>query len=105
MKRILLILAMLPLAACAGAFSGPRNAATAKQMDACQRRADEIYAMRNPGDRYRADAEAGGIGSPFSGPTGRSTPDLLGGRHAREQIVNDCLNGQTGTAPTTTTRP
>jgi hypothetical protein len=100
-----LFLAPLAFGGCATTFSGPRGGATAQQLDACESRADEIYALRNPSDAMRADNEAGSIGSPFSGATGRSVPDLLAGQHAREKLVNDCLNGQTGTAPTSVPRP
>jgi hypothetical protein len=110
MKRILiglapLMLSPLLLGGCATTFSGPRNSATAKQIDACEARADEIYGLRNPGATMQSDAEAGSVGSPFSGATGRSQAQLLAGRHAREQLVNECLNGQTGTAPTNVPRP
>jgi hypothetical protein len=100
-----LFLAPLALGGCATTFSGPRSGATAQQLDACESRADEIYALRNPSDAMRADNEAGAIGSPFSGATGRSAPDLLAGQHSREKLVNQCLNGQTGTAPDSAPRP
>lgn len=96
--------APLALAGCAS-FSGPRNSATEQQIDACETRADEIYALRNPTDTMQADNEASAIGSPFSGMTGRNQADLLAGQHSREQLVNDCLNGQTGTAPIDVKRP
>ncbi|MDE2333996.1 MAG: hypothetical protein KGK10_05605 [Rhodospirillales bacterium] len=108
MKRFLvpLLLAPLVLGGCTTSFGGgPRAGATREQIDACEARADEIYALRHPADTMRADNEAAALGSPFSAGTGRSETQLLAGRHAREALVNDCLNGQTGTAPTNVKRP
>jgi hypothetical protein len=110
MKRILfrlspLILPPLLLGGCATTFAGPRNAATSSQIEACEARADEIYALRNPAATMQSDVEAGSVSAPYSGATGRSQAQLLAGRHSREQLVNECLNGQTGTAPTNVPRP
>lgn len=108
MKRTLLfpfVLLPVALGGCAVSFSGPRNSATSGQIAACEARADEIYGMRNPAAAMQSDVEAGSVGSPFSGATGRSQAQLLAGRHSREELVNECLNGQTGTAPTNVPRP
>jgi hypothetical protein len=110
MKRILFRLAPLVLAppllgGCTTTFSGPRSSASAKQIEACEARADEIYALRYPAATMQSDVDAGSVGTPYSGATGRSQAQVLAGRHSREQLVNECLNGQTGTAPTNVPRP
>lgn len=108
MKRILflpLVLTPLVVCGCAAMTNGPRSSASAGQMSACQARADEIYALRHPTDAMQANNEANSVGSPFSGAIGRSEPQLLAAQHARDQLVTQCLNGQTGEATTTVRRP
>lgn len=109
MKRFALyaVLAVAPavLGGCAAMNNGPRSTATNEQLDACSSRADEIYALRHPGDTMRADDEATAVGSPFSGAVGRSQPQLLAGQHSRDALMTECLNGQTGTATIDVKRP
>lgn len=109
MKRLALYaaIAVAPavLGGCATMTNGPRASATNEQLDACSSRADEIYALRNPADAMQGDNEASSVGSPFSGPVGRSQPQLLAGQHARDALVTQCLNGQTGTATINVKRP
>lgn len=102
---VLAPLVLAPLAGCAMSFAGPRNGATQEQVNACESRADEIYALRHPADTIRSDNEAAALGSPFSAGTGRSQTELLAGQHSREALVNACLNGQTGTSSTNVKRP
>ena len=108
MKRIAFLpLLLMPLVAsgCAAMMNGPRSGASAGQVSSCEARADEIYALRHPADAMQANDEASAVGSPFSGAIGRSEPQLLAGQHARDQLVTQCLNGQTGEATTTIQRP
>lgn len=101
MKRSIFLFGPLlaTLAGCAAMYTGPRSSATEQQLRACETQADQIYALRHPDATYQSDTEASGVGSPFSGAIGRSTPQLLAGQHSRSELVNQCLNGQTGTTP------
>ncbi len=107
MKRSLSLIAplLLALGGCAAMYTGPRSSATEQQIRACETQADQIYALRHPNATYQSDTEATGVGTPFSGAIGRSTPQLLAGQHSRSELVNQCLNGQTGTAPINVKRP
>lgn len=77
-----------------------RAGATPKAMAACRQRADEVFARRNPADVYRSDMNAGGLrDAPFGGMgvPGNAT-DGLSARYSRETILDDCLNGASGSA-------
>lgn len=109
MKRPIWIPAILAapliLGGCSSFTSGPRATATNGQMDACSSRADEIYTLRHPGDAMQADTDDADSGSPFSGAVGRSQAQVLAGQYARDKLVTQCLNGQTGTATINVKRP
>jgi hypothetical protein len=96
----LAVLAVAGLAACSHPIgsTADRADATPKAMAACRQRADQVYDRQNPGDVYRSDMSAGGQrDAPFGGmgPPGNPS-DGLSARYARETMLDDCLNGVSG---------
>ncbi len=113
-------LALLALAGLAGCghpigSTSDRAGATPKEMAACRQRADEVYGLQNPGAVYRADMLAGGQrDTPFAGTGQPGEPgEGLPGRYSRETMLDECLNGLSGSAdappgdasPTATVHP
>ncbi len=100
----LAVLALAGLAGCSHPIgsTADRAGATPKEMVACRQRADEVYNRRNPAEVYHSDMVAGGQrDAPFGGLGQPGDPgDGLAGRYARETLLDDCLNGLTGSADT-----
>ena len=98
----LAVLALAGLAACAQPIGSTANraGATPKEMVACRQRADEVYNRRNPAEVYHSDMVAGGQrDAPFGGLGQPGQPgEGLPGQYARENLLDDCLNGLTGSA-------
>jgi hypothetical protein len=98
----LAVLALAGLAACSTPIgsTADRAGASPKDMVACRRRADEIYTRQNPADVYHSDMLAGGQrDAPFGGLGQPGSPtDGLSSRYTRETLLDDCLNGLSGSA-------
>lgn len=85
--------ALLGLAACTG---GSRLHGSAAQQAACARRADEAYLRQNRGEIYRDDQYvSSGRDTPYAG-SGVLTAPSLSDRYAREQLLDNCLAGRSG---------
>ena len=119
--RLAWLATLLALGACYDAPSSGGSArahASAATVTACRRRADDIYLRQNRDEIYRADNFAGGTrDTPFSsqGLSG-ITSSGLGGRYARDNLEEACLNSSSGpggdasdpasaVAPTLSVRP
>ena len=108
-SALLATLAVAGLTACAPPIGGTasRETASPKAMAACRQRADTVYDQQHRGAVYRADTYAGSLrDAPFagSGPAGNPSSGLSG-RYARDNILDDCLNGASGSADVTTDAP
>jgi hypothetical protein len=85
----------------------PISHAAAVDRAACRHRADEVYALQNRGDRFRADTYATSTrDAPFAstGLPGNPT-NGLSASFARQQMENDCLNSRAGNVGTTPAAP
>ena len=73
------------------------------QYDACRARAEQVYTEQNRGDVYQQDAFAGGgRDTPFAGSSlYAASNDALGGRFAREQMIDRCVRGAAGNVGST----
>jgi hypothetical protein len=90
---------LLALAGCGPSLSHGERA----QRDACRARADQVYSIQNRGDVYEQDAFAGGArDTPFAGTSVYAAKnEALGGRYARQQMVDDCIRGAAGNVGST----
>jgi hypothetical protein len=90
---------LLALAGCGSPLSHGERA----QRDACRARADQVYSAQNRGDMYEQDAlMGGGRDTPFAGTSLYAAKnDALGGRFAREQMVDRCVRGAAGNVGST----
>jgi hypothetical protein len=73
------------------------------QLDACRARADQVYTTQNRGAMYQQDAFASGArDTPFAGTSVYAAKnDELGGRYAREQMIDRCMRGAAGNVGST----
>jgi hypothetical protein len=85
------IIAVLMLAGCADSPSAPQSAQQAA-VTACRSRADEVYLRQNRADLARPDTADSPLSS--SGLTG-FTSQRLGGLHARDTMISDCIRQST----------
>jgi hypothetical protein len=95
------------LAACNQPSSGARSHASAAALAACSHRADQVYNIQNPADKYRADSyETNDRDSPFAstGFSGNMSAGL-GGLYHREQLEDDCLSSSGEGAPSPVPEP
>lgn len=70
----------------------PQDRGTAAQQAACRQRADDVFARRNPGDKYRSDQYISSQrDAPFGGSVQADPTADLQARYARDQILGDCL--------------
>jgi hypothetical protein len=78
-----------------------RSGASAGDIAACRKRADEIYARQNRGEIYLADMDAaGGRDAPYATSTvNGNTSAGLAGRFQREQFEDDCLRSTSNLSP------
>jgi hypothetical protein len=93
---------IVPLGACTYfANNDVRSGASASDIAACRKRADEIYARQNRGEIYLADMyAAGGRDSPYATSTvNGNTSAGLAGRFQREQFEDDCLRSTSNLSP------
>ena len=102
-------LAALPLALLlAGCtFGGPQQHADAVTVAECNRRADEIYGMRHPGQVFTQDAYAASLRDAPLGTSGTfSNPSQgLSGQYERAQIVRECIDATGPVGPTPAAPP
>ncbi|HEX3347073.1 MAG TPA: hypothetical protein VHS58_03105 [Acetobacteraceae bacterium] len=103
-RPALLLLVLLASAGCQylPSSDGPRSRASAGDLVACRKRADEIYQAQNRGAVYDADLyRTSDRDSPYatSGLTG-VTSDGLGARYQRDQFEDACLRSTNSSAPT-----
>ncbi len=99
--------ALLVLAAPGCAPPEPRSHASAVERAACRQRADQVYAMQNRDEIYRADTYATSTrDAPFAGGglAGVTSRGLSGG-FSRDQMVEDCLNSSAGNVGATPAAP
>ncbi len=88
-----LLLATILLAGCAAPAP---DKASAAQRAACNQRADDVFARRNPGDKYRTDLYVSSQrDAPFGGSVPADPTADLQARYTRGQILNDCLRRST----------
>jgi hypothetical protein len=95
------------LAGCNPPASSARSHASAAALAACSHRADQVYNIQNPADKYRADSyETNERDSPFAS-TGFSgnTSAGLGGLYHRQQLEDDCLSSSGEGAPSPVPEP
>jgi hypothetical protein len=94
------VLALLVCAGCAQRSGNPQSRASAAQIEACRRSADQTVLAQNPNAIYQSDAYVSGTQStPFSGQgLSSSISTGLPQRYSREQYYDNCLNG-IGPAP------
>jgi hypothetical protein len=94
------LVALVVCTGCAQRASNSQSRASAAQVEACRRSADQTVLAQNPNAIYQTDAYVSGTQStPFSGQ-GLSN-NVTGGlpqRYSREQYYDNCLNG-IGPAP------
>jgi hypothetical protein len=101
-RPTLALATLLGLAACAAPAHRHGSAA---QEAACAKRADEVFLRQNRAEIYRADQyAASGRDAPFAG-AGRLDAPSLSDRYAREQFLENCLAGRTGSAGATPEAP
>jgi Flp pilus assembly protein TadD len=89
----LLLLALLAaaLAGCA-TQRPPMSRSQAAAEKECRERADAVFEIRNPGDKYRTDQYVSGQrDSPFGGSVQADPTADLQARYRHDQILNDCL--------------
>ena len=88
-QTLLLASLIAGLGACA---MEPRDRGTAAQQSACRQRADDVFARRNPADKYRTDQSVSSQrDAPFGGSVPADPTADLQARYARDQILGDCL--------------
>jgi hypothetical protein len=90
------VCALVGLGGCAVPLGGGGNgpAPSASAVEACNTRADEIFARQNRGADYQADTfQTSERDSPFSGAGTPGTERGLSDQYARGQDVRKCLNG------------
>lgn len=90
---------LVTLAGCAAPLSHGDRA----QRDACRARADQVYSAQNRGDVYEQDAFASSArDTPFAGTSlSAARNEALGGRFAREQMIDRCIRGSAGNVGST----
>jgi hypothetical protein len=102
-KRFLtnrLLPATLLLTSLAACTAPAPDRGTAAQRAACNQRADDVFAKRNPGDKYRSDLYVSSQrDAPFGGYAPADPTADLQARYSRGQILNDCLR-RTNAQPT-----
>ena len=90
--RLLLASLLIALAGCAA----PPDRGTAAQQAACRQRADDVFAKRNPGDKYRTDLYVSSQrDTPYGGFAPPDPTADLQARYSRDQILGDCLRRAT----------
>jgi hypothetical protein len=94
------LLALLVCTGCAQRSGNAQSRASAAQIEACRRSADQTVLAQNPNAIYQSDAYVSGTQStPFSGQgLSSSITTGLPQRYSREQYYDNCLNG-IGPAP------
>lgn len=92
-SRLTRLLLLAGLATGLGACAlQPQDRGTASQQAACRQRADDVFARRNPGDKYRTDQYVSSQrDAPFGGSVQADPTADLQARYARDQILSDCL--------------
>jgi hypothetical protein len=94
------LLVALGMSGCAQRASNPQSRASAAQVAACRRSADQAVLQQHPETVYQSDAYVSGtLSAPFSGQ-GLSS-NITGGlpeRYTRQEYYDNCLNG-IGPAP------
>jgi hypothetical protein len=95
------LLAVLACAGCAPPANNAQSRASAAQIEACRRSADQTMQLQNPNIVYQSDQYVSSTGSaPFSGAgIANNAASGLPQRYSREQYYQNCLNG-IGPAPT-----
>lgn len=95
------LLAVLACAGCAQSTNNAQSRASAAQIEACRRSADQTVQLQNPNIVYQTDQFVSNTrASPFSGPgIGGNMTAGLPQTYSREQYYQNCLNG-IGPAPT-----
>jgi hypothetical protein len=90
---------LIALAGCGAPLSHGERA----QRDACRARADQVYSTQNRGDVYEQDAFVSGArDTPFAGSSLYAAQnDALGGRFARDEMIDRCVRGAAGNVGST----
>ncbi len=98
---------MLVLLAGGCTFGEPRSHADAVTVAECNRRADEIYRLRNPQAVYGQDTYASTLRDAPLGTSGTfSNPSQgLSSQYERAQIVRECIEGTGPVGPTPAAPP
>lgn len=93
--------AMLASLLLAGCQPQPQASASAAQLAACRRRADDAWAQQNRGEIYQNDNYASVTrDSPLSSANSLGMePSRLSSLYGHQRMIDDCLNGGQRTTP------